>query len=189
MDVHEHEPDEQSDDDGNYDPPNDIALLLRNCFLGRLIGSVNGFYDRVDAPSYSTGHIPGPEPRHDFISNDLCRSGVGQYALQSVPDFNADLAFPDRHHQQDAVVGTLVTEFPGGRYAMGKFFEGFPFEGGDDQDGHLIARLSFMGRQLRRQRFNRGARQDMGEIDDPPCQRRGIKCMREKSEGQDGGQG
>jgi hypothetical protein len=72
---------------------------------------------------------------------------------------------------------------------MGKFFEGFPFEGGDVQDGHLIARLSFMGRQLRRQRFNRGARQDMGEIDDPPCQRRGIKCMREKSEGQDGGQG
>jgi hypothetical protein len=99
MDVHEYEPDKYSDNDGDEHLPNDIALLPRSCLLGRLVGSFDGFYDRVDAPCHSTGHITGPKPRHDFISDDVCRSSVGQYALQSVPDFNADLPLLHRHKQ------------------------------------------------------------------------------------------
>jgi hypothetical protein len=51
-----------------------------------------------------------------------------------------------------------------------EFFQRFSFEGGNGEDGNLIARLRFMCSQLSRQRFNRGSREDMGKIDDPPAQ-------------------
>src|SRR5512139_4311828 len=101
MNVHEHEPDEQSDNDGNDDLPDDIALLPRDCVLRRMIGSLDGLYDRVDACGHAAGHIPDAKPRDDLISDDLRRSDVGQYTFQTVPDFNADLALFYRDQQQN----------------------------------------------------------------------------------------
>lgn len=139
MDIHEHEPDEQSDKNGHDDLSNDIAFLARSCLLGRLIGSFNGLYNGADASHHPARHISDAKSWGDFISNDLRRSGIGQYAFQTVPDFNADLALLNRHQQQDAVVGALVTEFPRRRNTMREFFERFAVEGRNDQNRHLIA--------------------------------------------------
>jgi hypothetical protein len=183
MDVHEHKPNEESGDDGSHNLPYDIAALLRACFLGCLIRAIDRLYNGVDSSSHSTRNITGSKRRHDLMSDDLRRTDVGQDALQTIPDFDADFAFLYRHQEQDSVVGTLLTEFPCRGYAMGEFFGRFASEGGNDEDSHLIAGSCFMRRQLSCQRLNRGVRQDMGKINDPSSQGRDIERMCKKGEG------
>lgn len=139
MDIHEHEPHEQSNNDGDDDLLNDIALLSRDCLLGRLIGPLDCLENGVDPGSDSSRHITGTKPRHDLIPDDLCRSGIREDTLQPIPDLDTNLAFLDRHQQQSAVVGSFLAKFPGRRHTMGEFLDRITFERGNDEDSHLIA--------------------------------------------------
>ena len=67
---------------------------------------------------------------------------------------------------------------------MGKFFERFAFERGENQDGNLIAGFCFVRRQLSRKRLHRRGRQSMGEIADTSTENRHVERMGEKSNGQ-----
>lgn len=189
MDIHEHKADEYSNNHSHHDLFKDIVLSPRRGLLGCLIGSFNGLYDCVDGCRHTTGQIAGSKPRHELVPNDLGRTNVRQDPLQAIPDFNANLPFLDYDYEQDAIVGALVTELPAGRYTMRELFEGIPVEGWNGQYANLIARLGFMSRQLSGQRLNRGVRQDMGQINDSPSQRRDITRMCKNSERQDRGQG
>lgn len=123
MKVHEHEPDYQSDNDGDHDLPYDIAVLPTYGFLGRLIRSFDRLQNGLNPGCHTTGHVAGAKSRNDLVSDDLRRPGICQNPLESIPDFDTNFSLPYRHQQQDAVVGSLLAELPCRRHTMGKFLD------------------------------------------------------------------
>jgi len=175
MDTHETQPCHHSNDDGNGNLPHRILLTMRRRLIGCLIGSFYRSQYRLDSSGHTPGKIAGSKSRHNLVSNDVRRPDIGQGTLQAIPDFDSDLTLLQSYQKQHPVVGSLLAKLPRRRHTMREFFQRLAREGGKDQNCSLIASFGFMVRHPCRQRIYSRGRQHMGEIDNPPLQRRHVE--------------
>ena len=167
MDTGQHQPDDHSDDDGEYHAP-DPVIHLRSPVrsFGGLIGAFNGFQDSLDTGHDPAGDIARAKPGHDFVTNNLRGTSVGKHAFEPIPHLDTDLSIFDGDEQERAVVGAFLAKLPTRGYAVRKVEERIAFERRHDQNHHLIRGLLFMRFQFRLDLGRDIRGQDMGRIDD-----------------------
>jgi len=108
----------------------------------------------IDAGGDPAGEIALLEARRDVLGDDPVRDRVGDHALQTAADFDAQLAVVFRDEEQRAVVDPLAPELPLVDDANRVLLDRLRARARDDQDRDLASLLRLERRELR---FERGA--------------------------------
>jgi len=175
---HDEDQDEQVYD---YVHRGGAGLARHGSRLG-LVLAASGGHDRVDGRLDPARVVPGSEPGHHDVGDDLIGRRVGQRAFEAVADLEADLAVLDEDEKDDTVVELLPPHAPALRGADREVLERRRGQLRKDRHHDLVGRLLVEGLQLGLQTLGHLLRDDTRVVVEVMIGR-GRKALRARGHG------